>query len=163
MVIIKIWFHIIATLKKVFYKIIYRSKLSTGKHTTWRRNFLIMIENEGKVSIGDNCFFNNDCTIGANKFVKIGEGTIFGENVKIYDHNHKFADLKRSIKEQGFSNGTVSIGRHCWIGSNVCVLKNADIGDNCVIGAGCVISGKIEDNTIVKIDSQTQYLTESLR
>lgn len=70
MVIIKIWFHIIATLKKIFYKIIYRNKLSTGKHTTWRRNFLIMIENEGKVSIGDNCFFNNDCTIGANKFVK---------------------------------------------------------------------------------------------
>ena len=35
--------------------------------------------------------------------------------------------LKRSIKEQGFSNGTVSIGRHCWIGSNVCILKNADI------------------------------------
>ena len=36
-------------------------------------------------------------------FIEIGEGTIFGENVKIYDHNHKFADLKRSIKEQGFS------------------------------------------------------------
>ena len=82
MVIIKIWFHIMATLKKIFYKIIYGSKLSTGKHTTWRRNFLIMIADEGKVSIGDNCFFNNDCTIGANKSVKIGEGTILEKMLK---------------------------------------------------------------------------------
>lgn len=163
MIIIKIWFHIMASLKKILYKIIYGNKLAIGRFTTWRRNFSVMIANEGKVIIGTNCFFNNDCTIGANKLVKIGDGTIIGENVKIYDHNHRFADIGKSIKKQGFSDGSVCIGRHCWIGSNVCILKNADIGDNCVIGAGCVISGKINDNTIVRIDTQNQYCTESLR
>lgn len=164
MFILKIWFHVMATLKKIFYKIIYSSRnLSIGKHTTWRRNFLLMIESGGKVLIGDNCFFNNNCTIGANRQVKIGEGTIFGENVKIYDHNHKFANLKVGIKEQGFSNGTVSIGSHCWIGSNVCILKNADIGDNCVIGAGCIITGKIRNNTIVKVNTENQYLVEKIK
>lgn len=162
MIVMKIWFHVMCFIKKIFYKIVYGNRLSTGKNTTWRRNFLVMLEKEGKVLIGDNCFFNNDCTIGANKLVEIGEGTIFGENVKIYDHNHKFADLKKSIKEQGFSNGTVHIGCHCWIGSNVNILKNADIGNNCVIGAGCVISGKIEDNTIVKVNQKAQYLEEAL-
>lgn len=156
MILIKIWFHIMALLKKIFYKVIYRKKLKIGKKVTWRRDFLLMIESNAKVIIGDECFFNNGCTIGANKEVMIGEGTIFGENVKIYDHNHRFANVEKSIKDQGFSNGMVKIGNHCWIGSNVCILKNSEIGDNCVIGAGCVISGKISSNTIVKIDTSKQ-------
>lgn len=42
------------------------------------------------------------------------------------------------------------IGNHCWIGSNVTILKETHIGDNCVIGAGLVISGKIKDGTLKK-------------
>ena len=61
----KVMVHIISTLKKIFYKIIYGSKLSTGKHTTWRRNFLIMIANEGKANRGA---FNNDCTSGQSVY-----------------------------------------------------------------------------------------------
>ena len=72
-----------------------------------------------------------------------------GENVKIYDHNHRF-NQHIEIKQQGFSNGSVIIGRHCWIGSNVTILKNTVIGDNCVIGAGVVVSGTIPTNSVVK-------------
>lgn len=120
-----------------------------------------MIEKNGKLQIGKGCFFNNGCTIGVNKSVIIENGSIFGENVKIYDHNHRFADTTKSIKSQGYSNGTVHIGKHCWIGSNVCILKNADIGNNCVIGAGCVISEKIKDNTIVRANNQ--YILDTLK
>ena len=69
--------------------------------------------------------------------------------MKIYDHNHRF-NRHMEIKQQGFSNGSVIIGRHCWIGSNVTILKNTVIGDNCVIGAGTVVSGVIPSNSIVK-------------
>ena len=31
------------------------------------------------------------------------------------------------------------------------VLKGADIGDNCVIGAGCVVDGKVESGNLVKL------------
>lgn len=74
---------------------------------------------------------------------------MFGESVKVYDHNHRFADAK-PIKEQGFSNGEVHIGNHCWIGSNIVILKGVNIHDNCVIGAGCVVSGDIPEGSIVK-------------
>lgn len=68
----------------------------------------------------------------------------------MYDHNHRFRDLNKPIKEQGFSDGEVIIGKHCWIGSNVVLLKGTHIGDNCVIGAGCVVDREIQDNTLVK-------------
>ena len=121
-----------------------------GKNVTWRSNFSVMISKKGYIEIGDNCFFNNGCSLNANKYIHIGEGTIFGENVKVYDHNHRFIDFKKPIKEQGFSDGQVIIGKHCWIVSNVVLLKDTYIGDNCVIGAGCVVDGEIQDNTLVK-------------
>lgn len=31
------------------------------------------------------------------------------------------------------------------------LLKGADVGDNCVIGAGCVVAGKVESGNLVKL------------
>ena len=150
MIILKLWLHICSFLQKFFLKLIYGNRFKVGKSVTWRNNFSVMISEEGQVEVGDNCFFNNSCSINSNRLVKIGSGTLFGENVKIYDHNHKFSNKNIPIKAQGFSNGEVIIGNRCWIGSNVVILKGCVMGDNCVIGAGCVVSGVIEANTILK-------------
>lgn len=153
MIFIKGWYHLISIIKYIIYKTIYGTKLDIGKKVTWRRGFMIMKDRDAVIRIGDNCFFNNDCTIAANVLVEIGNGSLFGENVKIYDHNHRFKE-SIPIKNQGFSNGTVHIGNHCWIGSNVVILKGANISDNCVIGAGSVISGFIPEGSIVKLSSK---------
>lgn len=108
------------------------------------------MDGNGKVTIGNNVFFNNDCSIVAHNNIIIGNNCIFGENVKIYDHNHRF-NRKMLIKSQGFSSAPITIGENCWIANSVIILKGASIGNNCVIGAGCVIDKIIPDNTIVKI------------
>lgn len=147
---IKLWCHFTALLQFGFYKLVYGGSLKIGKKVTWRRGFSIMKDKAAVVAIGDDCFFNNDCSIAANRCVAIGSGTLFGENVKIYDHNHRFRDAALPLKAQGFADGEVHIGQNCWIGSNAVILKGADIGDRCVIGAGCVIDGKVPADTIVK-------------
>lgn len=97
--------------------------------------------------ISNKCFFNNYCTLASMARITIGEGTIFGENVKIYDHNHCYKDISTPIKEQGYTSAPIKIGRHCWIASNVTILKGVTIGDNCVIGAGCVVYKDVPANT----------------
>lgn len=169
MKLIKLWYHIVAAIQCVFYKLLYGSRLQIGKNVTWRRNFSIMMSKEARLVIGDNCFFNNDCSIAVNNLVEIGVsveqsawgGTIFGENVKIYDHNHRFQNGK-PIKEQGYSNGEVHIGGHCWIGSGVIILKNANISDNCVIGAGCVVSERIPEGSVV-VANRSNMITKIRR
>jgi len=156
----KIWFYFCAYIKLIIFKITYGKRFSVGTHVTWRSNFKVMIDDKGKVIIGNNCFFNNDCSINSIQSIKIGDGTIFGEGVKIYDHNHRFSDLEKSIKSQGFVSAGVSIGSHCWLGSNVVVLKGSTISDNCVIGAGVIVNGFIPANTIIK---QNEYITEEIR
>lgn len=161
MLFLKVVYHIHFYLQFMFFKIIYGKRILVGSKSTWRKGMSIMIAEKGQVVIGSRCFFNNDCSINALNKVEIGEGTILGENVKIYDHNHKFAQDDKDIKNQGFSIGQVRVGKHCWVGSNVVLLKDSDIGDNCVIGAGCIVQGKIEANSIVKTNQN--YVLEKIR
>lgn len=149
MKLIKVKFHLVAIMKTLLYKVLFGNNISFGKGTTFRRGFKIYLDGNGKINIGDYCFFNNGCSINALGSVTIGKGSIFGEDVKIYDHNHRFNLKGLPLKEQGFSIGDVYIGNDCWIGSNAVILKGARIGNNCVIGAGCVIDGEIPPYSVV--------------
>lgn len=151
---IKAWRHILASLKYMFYKLIYGKRLNIGKKTTWRKNFSIMISNKGSISIGSGCFFNNECSVNSIEKVVIGNGCIFGENVKIYDHNHRFNKSNLPIKGQGYSAEPVSIGDNCWVGSNSVILKGAHIGDKCVISAGSIVDYDVPSGYIVKAENE---------
>jgi acetyltransferase-like isoleucine patch superfamily enzyme len=150
MKIIKLWCHIKAAIKKAGYKVIFGKKVKVGKGTTWRYGFHIAIEKQGKIVIGENCFFNNGCSINALESVEIGDGTIFGSNVHVYDHNHRFRDENESIKDQGYTVAPTKIGSHCWLGTNVVVLKGVTIGDNCTIGTGMVVRCDVPDGSVIK-------------
>lgn len=139
-----------AVLIIIYMKIIYKNNISFGKRLGLSRGINIMISNNGKVRIGNDVFFNNYCSINCLKSIDIGDGCIFGESVKIYDHNHKYINKNIRIKDQGFSVGKISIGENCWIGSNVTILKDVTIGKNVIIGANCLIYQSIPSNSIVK-------------
>ena len=88
-------------------------------------NLILNCDYNGLISIGDNVFFNRDCSINSHKHIEIGDDCIFGENVKIYDHNHVFNRINQLIRNQGYTNENVIIGKNCWIGSNVIILSRS--------------------------------------
>lgn len=149
MYIYKIFCHLITFFLKLYFKFLFGKKVIIGRNFQIRKGFTLLLDDEGMVSIGDNVFFNNFCTVCALNEIVIGDGTIFGENIKIYDHNHKYSDPSIPIKQQGYSTAPIHIGKHCWIGSNVIILKGVTIGDNSVIGAGCVIYKDVPANSVV--------------
>lgn len=154
MLILKLIFHLNAWFKTGFYRMIYGRKFRSGKSFTFRKGFSLIIGHGGQVRIGDGCFFNNYCTVASICSVEIGHHTIFGENVKIYDHNHRFSDPSLPIKRQGYTSAPVKIGNHCWIASNVVILKGVTIGDHCVVGAGCIVYRDVSPGTTL-INRQT--------
>lgn len=131
-------------------KIKYINSLNIKKKISFRKNFNIRISKHGYLEIGQGCFFNNDCSINVMGKIIIGDNCIFGENVKLYDHNHIFNKTNELIKNQGMKIGKIEIGNNCWIGSNVTILKDVIIGNNVVIGANCLINENIPSNSIVK-------------
>ena len=149
MVVLKIYYHIICLIKVFFFKLLYTRKFQMSLSSTFRAGFHAVCEDEGHIIIGKNVFFNNYCTVCALNEITIGDGTIFGENVKIYDHNHIYSNPDMLIKHQGYTSAPIHIGKHCWIGSNVTILKGVTIGDNSVIGAGCVVYKDVPEQTVL--------------
>lgn len=102
----------------------------------------------GTLTIGEGTYFNRYCMISAHESVRIGKHCMFGPGVKIFDNNHRFS------KEEGVSSQlnceAITIGDRCWIASDAIILKGTHIGDHCVIGAGCLVSGDIPAGSIVK-------------
>ncbi len=148
--IIKTGVFIRARLRKLFYKLVYGKQISFGKNFGFRRNFILYIEKGGSVEIGEGSYFNNNVSINCLEKIKIGKRCMIGEGVKLYDHNHRFRDLTKSIPEQGFTTKPITIGDDCWICSNVTILQGVTIGDHSVIGANCLVYKDVPPHTIVK-------------
>lgn len=107
------------------------------------------VHNKATLIIGNNTYFNRDCIISTHKSIKIGNNCMFGPGVRIFDNNHRFSKDKGVLSTLNCKE--ISIGNNCWIASNVIILKGSHIGDNCIIGAGCIIQGNIPSGNIVRL------------
>ena len=126
------------------------ARLSLGENCTFRQRCNINLNFSSQLAIGKGNFFNNDCSVTCLNNIVIGDNNLFGEGVKMYDHNHEFRNKALLIQEQGFSLGNITIGNNCWFGSNCIILNNVTIGDNVIVGANVLVYKSIESNTIVR-------------
>ena len=114
------------------------------------RNFENFHVSSGKVILHDGVFINNSCSFNCMERIEIGAGTMMGEGVRFYDHDHIYTAEK--IEKWQWTTAPIRVGRDCWIGSNVTILKGVTIGDNTIIGAGCLIRNDIPANSVVYND-----------
>ena len=127
------------------------SKVDIGDRVESDGRLSIVTAHYGKLSIGNDVYFNDGVMISCLGRIDIGDGTLFGPGVTIFDNNHYFSPggVNRDCVE-----GCIRIGAGCWIASNAVILKGADIGDNSVIGAGCVIKEIIPAGSIVTVHQE---------
>ncbi|TXF77554.1 acyltransferase [Chryseobacterium sp.] len=100
-----------------------------------------------EISIAENVATNNNLFICSANRIRIGAGTFIGQNVTLMDFEaHGTEPEKRN--EMG-EIGTVNIHENVWIGNNVTILKNSEIGKNSIVATGAVVSGKFPPNVII--------------
>jgi acetyltransferase-like isoleucine patch superfamily enzyme len=97
----------------------------------------------GHVSIGTGAFLNRGVSINCRVRIAIGAGVLFGENVKIYDHDHLIAP-DFHVDHAQFVERDVEIGEGCWLGSNVAVLKGVRLAGRSIVGAGTTVVGSTQ-------------------
>lgn len=123
-------------------------KLEIGEMSSARSGTKIYVRNGAYLKIGKGVTFNHNCIIVVRNRVTIGDGTIFGPGVFIYDHDHNYRSKLEKINSS-YVIGTVDIGRNCWIAANTGILKNTVIGDGCVVAAGTIVDGSYGNDLLI--------------
>lgn len=107
--------------------------------------------------LGDHSGIGPGCRVVCRDHIEIGENTMLGPNVFLYDHDHKIDDTNGVMRSE-FTTDDIVIGKNCWIGAGTIVLKGTNIGDNCIIGAGCIIKGNIKAGSKVIQKRNTTFI-----
>ena len=121
-------------------------KMVLKRGVSFKRNVSLTATAGGVLQIGEGVSFNRNCIVICRNEIRIEDGTIFGPNVAVYDHDHVYS--KEGILP-GYKNGSVVIEKGCWIGAGAIILRNTHIGEGCVIGAGTVVKGDIPAHSLV--------------
>jgi len=107
---------------------------------------------EENVFVGPFVEIQRDVTIGKNSRISshtfICSGVTIGENCFIA-HGVMFVNDKFTEDRDRWVQKETSIGNNVRIGSNATILP-VKIGNNCVIGAGAVVTKDVPDNTTVR-------------
>lgn len=92
------------------------------------------------VYIGPQCNIGS-CGIGRNTLIASGVHVMSGSE------QHGTAQLDTPIQEQQGNYRKIAIGEDSWIGNGSLVM--ADVGKQCIVGAGSVVTKAIPDFSIV--------------
>lgn len=98
---------------------------------------------EGSIYVGDNTFFNTNNKIVSLKKISIGSNCLFGPNVGIFDHNHRYDINDLPIISQGYNTKEINIGNNIWIGCNCTITCGVKICDKVVVAANSVVTKNI--------------------
>lgn len=133
--------------------------------------YIKALRNKYNIDIGENCMIwsPNKVYIDVQRphllhigdYVKITSGV----NIVCHDYSRSVLMSVPGYENVGEARETY-IGDNVFIGMNSTILMGAVIGDNCIVGAGLVVSGRYENNSIIagnparKICSLDEYYSK---
>ena len=97
------------------------------------------------IELGENVFFNFNCTVLDVCKVTIGDYTQIGSGVQILTPLHPLNAAQRRKEEYG---APVIIGADVWIASGALILPGVTIGARTVVGAGSVVTRSLPDGVL---------------
>jgi acetyltransferase-like isoleucine patch superfamily enzyme len=83
------------------------------------------------------------CSISAATGIVLEDDVVLSAYSTVIDSDHTFRDGRPNIMHNPLDTAPVRVGRGTWIGERCAVLKGAQIGECCVIGANSVVKGEI--------------------
>ena len=102
---------------------------------------------EPVLRIGNGVVLRHHVTISAAEAVVVEDDVLIAAWTSIYDSDHTLGARGNAIWHPQ-RTAPVRIGRGSWLGERVAVLRGADIGEHCIIGANSVVKGTIPDRSI---------------
>ena len=103
---------------------------------------VIDVADGARLVIEDGVYMNEACRVTVVDDVRIGADTLFGPNVQIYDHDHKFNCW--GVRSE-LNSKPSRIGKNCWLCANVVVTRGCSIADRSLVSANSVVTHALAD------------------
>jgi acetyltransferase-like isoleucine patch superfamily enzyme len=131
-----------------------KAEVDLAGSTSWGGGCVISAFTKVKINgpfvMGRRCQISTGCFLGAGEGgLTLGDDVLVSPNCTILTGTYQFDRIDVPLQEQGTVSKPTRIGDRVWIGSNSVVLAGADIGDNVIVSAGSVVSGRVAPNTVV--------------
>jgi acetyltransferase-like isoleucine patch superfamily enzyme len=98
--------------------------------------------------IGNRVGIRPFCAISASRSIRIDDDVILGAFTSVVDSDHTFSMGRPNVMHNPQESAPIRIGRGTWVAERVAILKGADIGRCCIIGANSVVRGTIPDYSV---------------
>ena len=118
-----------------------------GSGNIFDRNFRVDAAG-GLLSIGSGNFFNENVKIVCMEKIEIGNNCLIADSVHFYDHDHRYDDMDKLIRGQGYRRSPIIVGSNVWIGARAIILKGVKIGSGAVIAAGSIVTHDVPENAV---------------
>lgn len=118
----------------------YLNKITIGDNCSFDEFIRIIVNKEGKIEIGNNTLISSNVNINAGySKVIIGNNTMIASNTYIINSDHDINDTL-SVKKSKHITKDIIIEDNVWIGSNCTILKGVTIMEGAIVGAGSVVT-----------------------
>ena len=103
---------------------------------------------EGQLVIGRDCALNG-CSIACYQQVDIADRCLIADCYLLDTDFHNVDPTTRHLPLAPSGKKPIKIGYNVWIASGARVLKGVTIGENSVVGLGCVVRRTVPPNVVV--------------
>jgi len=124
------------------------SKLVLGHNIRVKAGSRLKLRENATIVLDQNTSLNNNCLIVSHERIVIGQNVMIGPNVMMFDHDHDYKSHLENMRSK-YLTKPIIVGDNVWIGAGTIILKGTTIGNNSIIGAGCVLKGDYPDNSII--------------
>lgn len=127
-------------------KLFYRSLgASIGKNV--QIHFKTEIRGISKLRIGEGSIIGDNVILDARNNLYIGKNVNVSSNVSFYSEQHNYRD--KLFRCNQTTKQSIEVYDRAWIGCNVVVLPGVTIGEGAVCCAGCVVTKDVEPWSVV--------------
>lgn len=101
------------------------------------------------VKIGKGCFISTKNFSSEPYLIEIGDNVRIAKNVSFFTHGGVWTLRKKYNMNDLDYFGKIKVGNYTYIGDSAIILPGIIIGENCIIGAGSVLTKSVSDNSVV--------------
>lgn len=117
-------------------------------------NYIKLLRKRG-CKIGEDCEIYSSANFGSEPYlISLGDHVRVNAGVNFVTHDggvwviRKYSGTTVREKERIDLFGKITVGSNVHIGTNAMIMPGVEIGDNCIIGCGAIVTKNIPENSI---------------